>query len=294
MAATTFWFFSALNKSNYTTRIQYPITFNYQADSIYVMEAFPEQILIEVTGGGWNLLRKTLLFDTPPVEITLEDPVDTKYITGRSIAEQIAERLGEVRLNYVVTDTLFINVDRAAEKPVYIALDSSSVRLGDTYQVISPVTLSTTQAMVQGPQTILAALPDTLYVNLPDEEITENYRERVPLDYDASDLLTIDPAEVIVSFGVAPFERATRMVTVSLDNFPKDSSLVIIPDQVAVSYWVRDGYDDLIQSKDFEVVANLRRLSLEDSTITPVLKFYPKFARDIAISPSKLRVRDAK
>ncbi len=294
LAATTFWFFSALNKSDYTTRLEYPITFIYPDDSTYVLEALPEFVLVEVRGGGWNLLRKTLLLDTPPVEIELEDPVNTHYITVQSLSQQIAERLGEVQLDGVVTDTLFFRIDHAAEKEVYVALDSSSILLENPYRIISPISLSTRQATVIGPRTILEDLDDTLFISLPEQGINEDYQQEVPLEYSISDLVSILPETVYVSFEVAPFDRVVRSVEVSTQNFPGDSSLQILPNRVDVSFWIQDKYIDLIQDYDFEVIANLRSLSLEDSTINPVLESYPKFAKDVTISPSKLKLQYAK
>ncbi|WP_341292972.1 hypothetical protein [Catalinimonas locisalis] len=291
LVATTFWFFSALNK-NYNTRIEYPLTFNYDQDSTYVLSSLPENILIEVSGGGWNLLRKTLLFDTPPIEVPLEDPVSTKFITGQSLSQQLAEQLGDVQLDYVVTDTLFINIDQAAEKEIVVTLDSSSIHLGDSYQLISPVILSPGRATLKGPMTILQDIGDTLYLSLPDpeNEINADYQQTIPLEYSASDLVSVIPEEVNVEFSVAPFDLLTRSVEVTTIDFPADSSLRLSPNRVDVTFWIQNEYLNLIKEFDFEVVANLRTLNLKDSTLTPVLRTYPEFAKNIAISPSKLRV----
>lgn len=290
LAATTFWFFSALNKSDYTTRLAYPLNFTYNQDSTYVLSALPENILIEVSGGGWNLLRKTLLFDTPPIEVELDDPVGTKFITGQSLSQQIIDQLGEVRLNYVVTDTLFFNIDEAAEKEIVIAVDSSSIQLGDSYQLVSPISLSSQKAVLKGPKTILQDIDDTLYVSLPEGEISSDYQQTIALEYDASDLVQLNPEEVDIQFDVAPFDFLTRSVEVTTIDFPQDSSLQLSPNRVDVTFWIQNEYLDLIKDFDFEVVANLRTLNKDDSTLTPVLRTYPEFAKNIAISPSKLRV----
>jgi hypothetical protein len=292
LAATTFWFFSALNKSDYTTLLEYPVTFLYQDDSTYVLEGLPEHILVEVRGGGWNLLRKTLLLDSPPIEINLEDPINTRYITGESLSQQITEKLGEVQLDNVVTDTLFFRIDRAAQKEVQLVLDSSSIRLSNSYQIISPITLSTEKAMVQGPETILEDIGDTLFVTIPDQDISEDYEQAIPLEYSTSDMVSIEPEILEVSFSVAAFEMVTKSVDIQTLYFPEDSSLAILPNRVDVSFWIQDKYIDLIQDYDFEVIANLRSLNIEDSTITPTLESYPKFAKDIKISPAKVSLQN--
>ena len=292
LAATTFWFFSALNKSDYNTQLEYPITFIYPDDSTFVLDALPEYILVEVSGGGWNLLRKTLLFDTPPVEVELEDPINTQYITAQSLSTQLTERLGEVQLDNVVSDTLFFHIDKAAQKEVHIKMDSTSIRLSNSYQITSPINLSVREALVKGPRTILEGIGDTLFVSLPDQDINENYEQVIDLEYSPSDLVEIQPNILEVSFEVASFDRVIKSISVDVSNFPEDSSLEILPDRVDVSFWVRGEYIDLIQDSDFEVIANLRSLSIEDSTITPVLESYPQFAKDVRISPNKVKVQN--
>ncbi|MFP4094309.1 MAG: hypothetical protein ACLFUB_07470 [Cyclobacteriaceae bacterium] len=293
LAATTFWFFSALNKSNYVTRLKYPLVFEYEEDSIYTLSTLPENVLIEVSGGGWNLLRKTLLFDTPPVTVNIEEPDNTPYITGQSLSQSIAEQLGEVRLNEVVTDTLFLDFDKAVQKQVGLALDSSSLMLEEGVQLISPISISPRKVTLLGPRTIMQDVDDTLYISLREEEIGGNYRGSVVLEYVDSDLVEVKPAQAIVSFRAAPFQQISRELVVSLRNFPEDSSLQILPNRVDVSFRIQDKYINSIRESDFEVVADLRTLSLEDSTIILVIKSYPEFARDINIQPVKVRVINA-
>jgi len=294
LAATTFWFFSALNKSDYTTRLQYPLNFVYNQDSTYLLSSLPENINIEVSGGGWNLLRKTLLFDTPPIDIELNDPVNTKYITGESLSEELSEQLGDVRLTTVITDTLYINIDEAAEKEVVLAINPSSIPLGDSYQLVSPINLSSKTAVVRGPRTVLSSMQDTLMLNLPDpdSEINTDFEQSIEVSYNRSDLVSITPEEVNVWFRVAPFDLVTRTIEVTPVNFPDDTSLQLSTKRVKVTFWVQNEYKDLIDGYNFEVVANLRTLNVEDSTLTPVLKTYPDFAKNIAISPSKLRIEN--
>ena len=128
--ATIFWFFSALNKPNYTTRIQYPIAFSYNTDSTYLLSSLPEDITLEISGGGWDLLRKTLVFNEPPLEIPLDDPTQTKFIPSQSLANRIRRNLAGVALNAIVTDTLFIDIDSMRSKEVPVVLDSARLPTG--------------------------------------------------------------------------------------------------------------------------------------------------------------------
>ena len=56
--AATFWLFNALNK-NYDTRLNYPVVFEFNRDSVVVVTPLAEEINIDVNGGGWNLIRNT-------------------------------------------------------------------------------------------------------------------------------------------------------------------------------------------------------------------------------------------
>lgn len=85
LAGTTFWLLNALNK-NYNTKINYPIRFLLDnADSVVIVKELPEKVEIDVSGGGWNLLRKTYWFNINPITIPLNNPTQINYILGSSL-----------------------------------------------------------------------------------------------------------------------------------------------------------------------------------------------------------------
>ena len=80
LAATTFWFFNALNK-NYSTRLNYPLGFSFTRDSVVVVNPLPDKVVVDVSGGGWNLMRKTFLFSATPILLQLDNPTEIKFFT---------------------------------------------------------------------------------------------------------------------------------------------------------------------------------------------------------------------
>ena len=204
LAATTFWFFSALNKTDYTTRIDYPVEFLYPADSTYLLSQLPENISVQVSGGGWHLLRKTLLVNSSPVQITLDEPTRVKAIPGQSLTEEVEAVLGDVRLNYIVTDTLRINIDGVLEKQVRVVVDSNDVALEENHWITSPITLRPNFVTLHGPASVVSQASDTLVVNLPEREIDERYAATVPLRY-INTMVQVVPPEAQISFDVSPF-----------------------------------------------------------------------------------------
>ena len=109
VGATTFWFFNALNKS-YDTNINYPIEFVFDKDSVVVMKPLPENIRMNVSSGGWNLLRKTYWFNLPPIEIELTNPTSVQYMDRGLLFPIVVNQMTELRVNYIVSDSLFIDI----------------------------------------------------------------------------------------------------------------------------------------------------------------------------------------
>ncbi len=292
LAATTFWFFSALNKTDYTTRLDYPIVFSYPTDSTYLLSQLPENISVQVSGGGWNLLRKTLLVNTRPVQITLEEPTKVKTIPGQTLTEEVEAVLGDVRLNYIVTDTLRINIDGVLEKEVRVVVDSNKVNLGENHWITSPISLQPNFVTLHGPTSVVSQASDTLTINLPDREIDERYESTVPLRY-INTMVQVIPPEAQISFEVSPFIAYKKRVPLTTSNFPRDSSTYLGLDQVTVSFWVRESLanENLLDSTFFTVVADLSDVDAQDSTLVPVVQEYPAYARRIVVRPAKLKVR---
>ena len=294
IAATTFWFFSALNKPDYTTRIDYPITFSYRTDSTYLLSQLPESITLQVNGGGWNLIRRTLLVNAQPMEVTLENPTTTKFITGQSLASEIERALGDVRLDNILTDTLRIDIDSMAKKDVIVALDSTQIDLEENYWLTSPVAISPRTATLRGPASVVHQAADTLMITLPDQEIDESYETTVPLTY-INTMVEVIPKETNVQFAVAAFVPVNKRVRLTRLNFPRDSSVYLPQNRVNISFWMRESLveDNPVDSAQFKVVANFFNINPRDSTLMPIVSTRPDFARRITVRPKKLKVRYA-
>ncbi len=294
VAATTFWFFSALNKSDYTTKIAYPVTFQYDTDSTVLLGELPDNVIVDVTGGGWNLLRKTFSIDSPPIIVELEEPTKTPFILGSSLTPNISEKLeGDLRLNYVATDTIFLKIEKKAEKEIVLTIDSLLIDLADNYRVISPVTIVPKTIRVTGPETQISEVPDTLMIQIPEDEISKNYEETLPLTYDDAPYIRLMPNQAEIRFEVASFMLLTQEVRPVFENFPEDNSLTLAQDVISISFWMPEDLLDNDDSLYFEVVADLQKMDKTDSTVVPELRAYPPQATDILLLPTQLKVIDA-
>ena len=109
-AATTFWFLNALNKEH-TTTLNYPLEFLYDSDTYMAIDDLPPSVMINVNSNGWNLLKNSLGIKISPLQIALTNPQDQKKIAASSLPSLISEQLNDFELNYILTDTLRLNLD---------------------------------------------------------------------------------------------------------------------------------------------------------------------------------------
>ena len=60
VTATTFWLLNALNKDNYTTVVNQPISLQFDPTEYMAVKDLPKEVKIQINGNGWDLLKKHL------------------------------------------------------------------------------------------------------------------------------------------------------------------------------------------------------------------------------------------
>jgi hypothetical protein len=293
MAATTFWFLNALNK-DYSTRLSYPIEFEYDDSTYMSVTPLPKKVRLNVSGYGWNLLKKTLQVNIVPLSYRISSPLQARYITGTNLLPFITEQIRDIRINYIVEDTIFFDFDRIATKKVALQVDSLAINLAEGYRLTSPIVLSPAYINFKGPSSLLKALPDSIFVNIPLKGIDENFQEEIPVNYVQSSLIEPDNTKVKVNFDVASFRKETQLVPVIPVNFPKKDSLVLANPVLEVSYWLKKEETKPVRPEDFRIIADYTRLNQTDSTITILLEHKPAFISDVRVNKASIRVYEVR
>lgn len=290
IAATTFWFFNALNK-NYTTKITYPISFEYDEKDLIVIGKLPNRISLNLTGVGWNFLRKTFWFNIEPLKIPLEHPEETKYITGNTLFSLVSDQMKGMKLNYVATDTLFLNIERRVEKKIPIVVDTHSIKIAQRFEMVSSIKIDPDSVVVSGPMSVVATLHHPLKVALPNEILEDDYSEDLeiinPLN---SKYLNISPEEVKVSFKISEFFNKRIRVPVNTQNFPKDSSVLIHPHYIYVTYRVAEELVNKVNETDFKAIVNYKKVPKDDSVASVVITDFPAYISSFHIENRFLRI----
>ena len=289
MGAATFWLFRALNKSH-SALISYPIEFVFNIDSTVVMNPLPTTIKIDVSSGGWNLFRRTLIFSIDPIKVELDNPSEVNFLTQSFLSPIVEDQLKGLTINYIVTDTLFLSIERKITKRMILKVDSLSLPLEEDYQLMSNITIQPDHVVLIGPKSIINSFESDFYITLDENNIDEDFNGRVEVPIVFEDLIQSDPSEVNVSFEVNKFKNVKIGVPIILQNFPSNRVTTLLDSIVNVTYRVKESFKEDFSSEDFYVVLDYDFLKT-DSLGVPVLIKYPDTLRTVSMDSQKVRFR---
>ena len=290
IGATIIWFLSALNK-NYTTVIKCPIELSYEKEGTIEVINPPKNVQVNVSGVGWDLLKQSLSFRRDPLLISVENPIETKRIAGYTIQPLISQHLSSLNLNFVVTDTIYIDIQRLLKKKLFVYIDSSNISLKRFYQIVSPLNVSPDSVTITGHESLIKTLTDTLSVRLPQDEIDNDYSEKIYIDNFDLSLVSFSPSEIDISFDVSKYVNISTDFGIELVNFPIDSSAYIEPDNARMYFAIQEELQDNIPEEDFLIIADFNNVNQQDSTVRIELISYPVYVQDIKLDTSIYKVR---
>lgn len=289
LGATIFWFFSALGK-DYNSRIEYPIEFVYDKDSLVAISPLPEYVDIDVSGGGWDLFREFFWFGSNPIVIELDNPAAIRYLTRPTILPIITDQLDEYRINFLFTDTLFVDIDRKVSKNVKLKIDSAAISMDEDYRIISPIKLTPDTAIIFGPTSFIDTLNTTYIFKLDAESIDKTYDRFVKLGLPEAYDIYSDPPTVNVRFGVGQFDRLELNTTVEMQNFPQDSSVYVSNPNVIVRFVVLEDLREDYFADDFKIVVDYNLINKADSTAPAIVLFQPENVIEVETIPDSLAI----
>ncbi|MFK7954241.1 MAG: hypothetical protein AB8B73_15430 [Ekhidna sp.] len=289
LGATTFWFFSALGKQ-YNTRITYPIEFVYDADSLIAIKPLTEKVDIDVSGGGWDVLREGYLFGADPIRIDLENPASIRFLTRATILPILTDQLNQFTITYLYTDTLFIDIDRKISKKVNLTIDSLSISMDDNYRIVSPITISPDTAIIYGPSSYIDTLQKTLRVDLDVSGIDKDFDRFVKLGLLDDHQIISDPTTTKVNFEVERFDQLEIETQVELLNFPDDSSVFVTNPEVSIKFVSRRSLEQEYFAEDFKIIVDYELINKRDSIAPAIILFHPETALDVEVAPDSLDI----
>lgn len=275
-AATVFWFFNALNKT-YSTNITFPVVFDYDHDRFTPAHQLPAHIRLNVTGMGWDLLRKSTGLKVPPVIIPLEKPTEVKRIIGSTLPGILSTQLNGLQINFVITDTLHVDIDRRIRRTVRLRVDNPRKFLNESYGLSSDVTITPDSVVLEGPRAWIMALPDTLTIPLHRKNIDENFSDELEIPLDNM-MVTRNPPTAAVSFQVDRVIEVNDVIPLITVHAPADARLQIARKDVTVTYRLPVSYEKTLGADSTVAILDLDGLTRGKHARLPRLVGLPHFA----------------
>jgi hypothetical protein len=264
--STTFWFFSALNKSDYVTQINYPIEIVYN-DSLYVaISELPDNIPLEVTGGGWDLMTRSFGFGMSPLVIRIDDPLKEGYKMTSALRQEIAPRLEPVLINYILSDSVSFDIDILAKREIDVLFDTTSLRFEPNFVRTSGVQVYPNKVEVVGPRSIIDTIQTPHVIQFGDRVVGDNVDQNVALMGLKNEFVKPNVEEVKVTFEVTEFLQLSKEVPLKKINFSKTPAS-ISPETVTVYYGWNSKVPLEADSIDLPLVVDFKKLQKRDSTI---------------------------
>lgn len=289
IVAGTFWFLNALNGS-YSTTLRYPIKFLFDKEKYMPVRPVPENVLINVSGLGWNLLRINLGINTTPVIFRLENPSDVKKLPGTTLLASITDQLDEFNVNFVLTDTLYLQIDKRVQRTYALKVDSLNIDLENNYWITTPINSNPDSVTLIGPESILNLFDDVIVVNTPQQNIDENYNEDIPIEVINNNLITRNPPTIHINFEVEEYSNRQVNLPITTIGFPEDSSAVLINKNAIISFDVGTNKQNENFENLFSISANYNELIRTDSTVGLKLDQAPEFVKNITIVNDTIKV----
>jgi hypothetical protein len=289
LAASTFWLLNALNKT-YSTRITYPLTWRYDATRYIPVQPLPTEVAVNVTGRGWKLLRKSLMLDVKPAEVSLtRPPTATRFITGQSLRPALQVAMEGMQFNYILTDTLWIEFDELVTRRLPLALSPGADGAALPYAArFVPESIA-----FRGPARTVNSLASPYPVHLPKAPAgSSDGAIIVPIGGPAS--VETNVQEIQVRLQPRPLLTVPVQVVPERNNFPVGGRFRLIPATVTVEVQCFPEDTAHLNLQELRVMLNYRKLTAPDSSLEPMLVQSPKLARGTIVKTPRVRISQAR
>jgi hypothetical protein len=287
LAAAVFWLFNALNH-NYSTSIRFPMQFEYDQRKYAAALPLPNDLLVNVNGNGWDLFRKYMGIRLPTLVIPLERPVESRRIPGNSLPVLLTPQLGGLQINFIVLDTIRLKIENRISRKFKLRPDASELDFKQGKGRISPIVILPDSVEVNGPESLLMRLSDTLHLQLRGNRIDDNFREQVEVDFPGKEFVKRDPPVAEVRFEVGDILSISQPIPLVTDKFPW--GVVAGRDSVNVSFLVPAKYREVFDLAPLRGIIDLSDLQKgETRTYLPTVAGIPPYITVTAVDSVRVK-----
>ena len=288
-AAGVFWIFNALNK-NYATNLKFPLQFEFDNTKYIAVEPLPGTLVLNVSGNGWEILRKSLGVKVPSIAMTLERPVDTHKIVANTLSPIVAGQIGPLQVNYVVTDTLRLKIEPKAKRKTKLQARLKDISFRKNFGRTSPVVILPDSVSLEGPKSIIESLSDAILLNVTGSRINSNFRENVEIPVPNNELISRNPPVAEVMFEVGPMEESNRPVKLRMPKSPWGTEIEGDSVRCIFTFPQKDHERFLVDAAKLYVSFEMREIQKgETKSFLPTLNGLPSYATLLHVDSVKVK-----
>ncbi len=289
VAATVFWFFNALNKT-YTTNINFPLNFAYDNQNFIPVALLPQYVRLNVTGNGWELFKRSTGVKKDPLEIPLERPAEVKKIVGSGLPPVFSNQLAGLEINFVLSDTLYLDLEPKAGRWITLAVDSIQFNLKDGFGLSSEIAVIPDSTFIEGPQRIITKIKEPIILKIPQRNIDEHYVETIEVDLPFSEVIIRQPPVVSVMFNVEEFITVRDSIDLKIENIPSTVSAVMNSRKIPVTFSIPKNSMKELNIDSVKAVIDLKNFVRGRAKIRPRVKGLPPYSTVIKIDSITVRL----
>ena len=289
VAATIFWFFNALNK-NYTTTINFPLRFDYDARNYIPVKPLQDELRLNVTGMGWDIFRRTMGLREQPLVIPLDRPSSIKKIvgSGSNLPALLAGQLEALQINFVVNDTVYIDFEPKGRRWLSLSSDSIPDYIHQDFGIVGPINISPDSILLEGPLKVITTLPEPYSLPIEAVEIDEDFDEEIQVNVPNSNFITSFPSHVRVSFSVERFVEMTDTVRLELTNIPQNAQPKINVAKLPATIRIQQSMVQSFPWDSLRAVVDLKAFNKGNIKVRPKLVGLPLSAELVNIDTIRI------
>lgn len=276
-----------MNHHDYTGEIYYPVKIEYPKDRLVPVSPLPQKIGFSATGSGWVILRKSLHLNVTPISIYPLGIPTKKEFTSHDLLPVISSGLPDLKINYLLSDTMLLAFDYLGKKDVVLKLDTGSLSLASDYHIVTPIYIEPDTITISGALSEINKTPNIIYMKLPQQNLKGSYSDDVPLDSFSSHI-TSSVNSVHIGFGSKHFITYTKSYPLCQLNFPAH---IIAPKlDVKVDFIISEDHEETLSSEDLKVCIDYNHMDSASQTVSPVVVNIPSFVKRYTVTPDTIKV----
>lgn len=285
------WLLNALSK-NYTTEIEYPITYSRFPENKILVSDVPDHLELKVNAHGYALLsykvtNRPIPLSFPVTSFTmnsLNGDTSSLYLLTRYARERVARQLpGELQLLEISPDSLIFRFANEVSRKIPVR-PVINFKPGRNFTVKNGVMITPDSVQVTGPDIYVDTLQAIPTKTLELGNLEKSYKGVLPLK--GFPRITYGTEKVECNIELEKMTEVQVMVPVQISGLPDSLRMQTFPQEVKVTGRIGLSKYDRVVPEAFwaevnyqETLENKSRLQVQFKTMPDALigiSFYPQ------------------